>query len=243
MAKRISPTDVLMLLLALVSVALLAFDVWGTPTPTQHQQIVLIDTTIVAIFVIEYAIRFAKAEQRPTFVLRTWYELIGMVPIMHPAFRAFRLLRVVRIAVVLARVGRATDRAFGEAFTYQLVKRFKNIIVEIIGDAVTVRVMDMTLDVLEKGDYANNMANHLEARGDDMMDIIIDKVVDDPQLGRIRHVPFFEDVVATSSRVTQRVLIDLLRDPRMDAMIKDMIRANVRQMRQAVWEKESLKAA
>jgi len=164
-----------------------------------------------------------------------------MIPVSSPAVRGFRLFRIVRIVVLLSRFGRAADRALGEEFTARMVRRFKDVIVEIIGDAVTVRVIDMTLDVLQKGEYTRNLADHLERHGDEMMGIIVDRVKTDEQLGRVRHVPFFDDLVATSSRVTQRLLIDLLRDDRMDQMVKDVIRQNVEQIREAVREKEALR--
>lgn len=230
-----------MLVLALVSVAMLVYETWGNPTPEQTRQIILADLVIVGIFAVEFTIRWIKDDNPKTFPLRFWYELLGMIPVSHPAVRGFRLFRIIRIAVILSRFGRAADRAFGEAFTARLVSKFKNVIVEIIGDAVTVRVLDMTLDVLQKGDYTRNLAAHMEAHGDDMMDIIVEKVKTDEQLGRIRHVPFFDDVVTTSSRVTQRLLIDLLRDPRMDQMVKDVIRQNVEQIRAAVKENEALR--
>src|SRR5690625_5368148 len=39
---------------------------------------------------------------------RNWYEIIGMIPLSHPALRSFRLLRVV---VVVARVARADRKS------------------------------------------------------------------------------------------------------------------------------------
>lgn len=237
----VTVADWLMLALALLSVAMLVYETWGAPTAEQTRQILLADYVIVGIFAVEFTIRWIKDDRPKTFPLRFWYDLLGMIPISSPAVRGFRLFRIVRIVVILSRFGRAADRAFGEAFTARLVRRFRNVIVEVIGDALTLRVLDMTLDVLRKGQYTENMASHLEAHGDEMLEIIIDRVKNDEKLGRIRHVPFFDDVVATSSRVTQRILIDLLRDPRMDQMVKDIIDQNVSQIREAVREKESLR--
>ncbi len=230
-----------MLVLAVLSVGMLAYETWGDPTPEQRQQIFLADYVIIGIFALEFVLRWVQDDRPKSFVLRNWYDLLAMIPVHQPAIRGFRLFRIVRIAVIFSRFGRAADRAFGQEFTYRLLTRFKSLIVEVIGDAVTVRVMDMTLDVLQKGEYAKNLADHLESNGDDMMQIIVEKVKSDPAIGKVRHVPFFDDLVATSSRVSQRLVIDLLRDPRMDDMIKDVIRQNLQQMRAAVAEKESLR--
>lgn len=238
---RVTPVDWIMLLLAVLSVGMLTYETWGNPTPEQTRQIILADYVIVGIFAIEFTIRWLRSPDPRTFPLRQWYEVIGMIPISSPAVRGFRLFRLIRIVVLLSRFGRAADRAFGEEVTARFVGKSKDLIVETIGDAVTLRVMDMTLDVLQKGRFASNLADHMEARGDEMMDLITQKIAHDPALGRVRHIPFFDDIVATSGRVTQRVLIDLLRDDRMDAMVKDVLRQNVQQMREAVAEKEALK--
>jgi len=240
--QRVTAVDWIMLVLAVVSVGMLAYETWGDPTPEQRQQIFLADYVIIGIFAIEFVLRWVQDDRPKSFVLRNWYDLLAMIPVHQPAIRGFRLFRIVRIAVIFSRFGRAADRAFGQEFTYRLLTRFKALIVEVIGDAVTVRVMDMTLDVLQKGEYAKNLADHLEASGDDMMQIIVEKVKSDPAIGKVRHVPFFDDLVATSSRVSQRLMIDLLRDPRMDDMIKDVIAQNLQQMRGAVAEKETLRA-
>ena len=166
-----------------------------------------------------------------------------MIPVSHPAVRGFRLFRIVRIAVIMSRFGRAADRAFGEEFTYRLIRRFKNLIVDAISGAVTLRVLAETEQVILKGRYTQNLADAMEARGDEMLQIVVEKLKDDPKVGRIRHMPFFDDVVATSSRVTQRIAIDLLRDPRMDEIVKGIIKQNVEQIKAEVQRKEDERTA
>ncbi|HET6398564.1 MAG TPA: ion transporter, partial [Candidatus Thermoplasmatota archaeon] len=177
------------------------------------------------------------------FPLRNWYEVLGMIPASAPALRGFRLFRLIRIVVILSRFSRAADRAFGEGFTRRLLGRFKSTIVEVIGDAITVKVLDETMNVLQKGTYTKNLADALERHGPEMQAIIVEKVKADPEVGAVRHLPFFDGMVATSSKVTQRILIDLLRDPRMDQMVKDIIRQNVEQIRAAIQEREDAKEA
>lgn len=229
-----------MLALAFLSVGLLVWETWGDITPAQRTLVLQIDLVIVAVFAVEFAIRWSKSDHPRTFPFRYWYDILGMIPVSHPIFRGFRLFRVVRIVVILSRFGRAADRALGEQVTARFLQKFKSLIIEVIGDALTVKVLDETLSVLQMGEYAKNMADHMEERGEEMISIIVEKIKDDPQVGRIRHMPFFDDVVGISSRVTERVIVDLLRDPRMDQMIKDIIQQNVEQIRQSVKRKEAL---
>ncbi|HLF16823.1 MAG TPA: ion transporter [Candidatus Thermoplasmatota archaeon] len=236
--RRVTAVDWLMLVLALVSVGMLAYEAWGSPTPAQSRDILLADYAIVGIFALEFSIRWVKDEKPKTFPLRYWYDLLGMVPVAHPAIRGFRLFRIVRIVVLTSRFGRAADRAFGTGFTRRLLRRFQGVIVETIGDAVTVKVLDETLEVLQKGTYTKNLADALERHGGEVTDLVAGKVKADPALATVRRLPFFDDVVTTASRVTQRVLVETLRDPRMDQMVKDILRENVLQVRAAVMEKE-----
>ncbi|MEA3191467.1 MAG: voltage-gated potassium channel [Thermoplasmata archaeon] len=236
--RPIGTLDWLMLVLALLSVGMLAYETWGPVTPEQTAQIILADYVIIGIFALEFAYRWIRDPKPATFPLRNWYEVLGMIPVSHPAIRGFRLFRIVRIVVIMARFGRAADRVFGEGFTRRLLARFKKAIVDTIGDAITVKVLDETLEVLQKGRYAANLADAMERHGPEMQAIIVEKIKADPELGTVRHIPFFDAVVATSSKVTQRVLIDLLRDPRMDDMVKQIIRDNVEQIRAAVRQKE-----
>lgn len=220
-----------MLALAIVSIGLLAYETWGNPTAEQTRQIFLADYVIIGIFAIEFALRWVKDDRPKTFVLRNWYDLLGMIPVAHPAIRGFRLFRIVRIVVLLSRFGRAADRAFGQEFTNRLILRFKDTLADALAGAVTLRVLDETEAVMMKGRYAKNMADAIEQRGNDILEIVVEKVANDPQVGAVRHMPFFEEIVGTSSKVTQRILIDLLRDDRMGDMIRDIIRQNVQQIR------------
>lgn len=239
-ARRVGAADWLMLVLALVSVAMLVYETWGPVTPEQRRQILLADYAIIAVFAIEFAFRWARDDKPRTFPLRYWYEVLGMIPVAHPAIRGFRLFRIVRIAVILSRFGRAADRAFGDEVTARLLRRFKGLIVDTVSGAVTLRVLEETAQVLEKGTYAQNLADALEKRGDEMLALAVEKVKADPEVGAVRHLPFFEDVVRQSSRVTQRIAIDLLRDDRMEAILRDIIRSNVAQIQVAVKQKEDL---
>jgi voltage-gated potassium channel len=227
-------TDWIMLALAIVSVGMLVYETWGNPTPEQTTAILQADLVIVGIFIIEFAIRWARDDRPKSFFWRNWYEVLGMIPVAHPAVRGFRLFRILRIVVILGRFGRAADRAFGEDFTYKLVRRFKDVIADAVSGAVTIRVLAETEAVLLKGKYTHNLADAIEARGDEMLAIAVEKVKKDPEVGRVRHIPFFEEIVGTTSRVSQRIVIDLLRDPRMDEIVRDIIQQNTTQIRASI---------
>lgn len=241
--RRVTAIDWIMLTLAVVSIGLLAYETWGDPSPELTRQILLADYVIIGIFALEFIVRWVKDDRPKTFVARNWYDLLGMIPVAHPAIRGFRLFRILRIVVLLSRFGRATDRAFGQEFVHRFILRFKDSFVDLVSGAVTLRVLDETEEVLLRGRYAKNLADAIEQRGDEILDIVVEKVADDPQVGRVRNIPFFKEIVGTSSRVTQRIMVDLLRDDRMGDMIRDIIRQNVAQIRAEMKQKEAVRDA
>lgn len=228
-----------MLALAVVSVGMLLYETWGPVTPEQSRQILRADLVIIGIFALEFTVRWIRDPQPKTFPLRYWYEILGMIPVAHPAIRGFRLFRIIRIVVILSRFGRAMDRTFGEEFTARMLGRFRTQVVEAVSGAVTLRVLSETASVLERGTYARNMADAIESHGDGMLEVVLEKVKADPELGAVRHLPFFDTMVSTSARVTRRIVIDLLRDPRTDAVVRDVLRENVRQIQAAVQASEA----
>lgn len=226
--------DWLMLVLAVFSVALLAWETWGPVDAAQRALIVRIDLAVCAIFAVEFCWRWSRAGWARSFVLRNWYEILGMIPAAHPALRAFRLLRLIRIAVLIARVGAAADRAFGEYYTYLLLRRFKGLVVDALRGVITVAVLEEVAAVLRKGRYTRNVALALEQNLGEIEDVVVDTLAADPQLGRLKRLPFYEDLVRGTTRATLRVVLHALEDPRTDELVADVLRENLDQLRAAV---------
>lgn len=157
-----------------------------------------------------------------------------MIPLQHPAIRGFRLFRMLRILILLSRFGRAADRALGDEFTYRLVRRFKNVIVESISSAVTVAMLDEVQDVLKKGRFAQNLSHALTENQPELRAMIAEKLRDDPQAGRLSRLPFARDITESVIDAVLRVVEQVLQDPRTDELISDMLRQNLLQIRASV---------
>ncbi|MGQ0698767.1 MAG: ion transporter [Panacagrimonas sp.] len=236
-AHRIGPLDWLMLALALLSVGLLVWEMWVELDEHTRELISAADYAICAIFAAEFVWRWRAAGWSGDYVKRDWYEVLGMIPLQHPAVRAFRLFRVVRIVFLLARFGRAADRALGDEFTYRLVNRFKNAIVESISSAVTVAMLDEVQQVMAKGTFSGNVARALEQNQAPLRAMIAEKLRDDPQAGRLSRLPFARDITEAVIDTSMRVIEQVLQDPRTEELIADLLRENLQQIRSAVQEK------
>lgn len=232
----IRPLDWLMLVLALVSIGLLSWETWGEVTPAQRTWVLRADYAICALFALEFVWRWRAAGFTRGFVWRNWYEVLGMIPVAHPAIRGFRLFRVVRIVILLARFGMATDRAAGRGFTFSLVNRVGEQIAAAISRPVTLAVLDEVVHVLQQGHYTQNVARALDENRDELRAMALEKIAADPEMRRFKRLPFFDDLIAATVEAALRVVSDLLNDPRTDEFVADVLRENITQIRQAVRE-------
>ena len=233
-ARRVGVLDWLMLILALVSVGLLAWEMLADLSPETTQKIFAADYAICAIFAVEFGWRWHQAGWKFEYVKRNWYEVLGMIPLQHPALRGFRLFRALRIVILLSRFGRAADRALGDEFTYRLVNRFKSAIVDSISSAVTVAVLDEVSEVLAKGQYARNIARALEENQPQLRAMIAEKLREDPKTGRLSKLPFAKDISEIVIDLALRIVEQVLQDPRTDELIADVLRENLQQIRASV---------
>lgn len=235
----ISVGDGLMLALAVISIGLLSYETWGPATEPQRRAIVLADLAVCGVFALEFLWRWSREGWTGGFVLRNWYDVLGMIPLAHPVLRGFRLFRLLRIVILLSRVGMATDRALGDEFTYRLIRRFKNNIVEALSGPVTVAVLGEVEQVLQKGQYTRNLARAFDENQAELRRMVIEKLREDPQLRRLSRLPFYGDLSEAMVGITLRVFRQFLDDPRTDELVADVLRENLQQIRQAVAQKEA----
>lgn len=223
--------DWAMLALALFSVALLLYVLLFDVSPATEQTAFIIDTVICGIFLLEFLWRWRNHRWEKWFPLRNWYEVLGMIPVAHPALRGFRLIRVV---VVVVRLARTADRAFGEKFTQRLIERVSGPIVSAIKKPITIAVLDEVVKVLETGNYPQNLARSLGENRVLLRTIVTEKLRDDPQAGRFSKLPFHDELVRGVVDTSMRVILDVLIDPRIDHFFAEVVKENREQIREAI---------
>lgn len=232
---RVRLIDWLMVALAIVSVGMLVW-VWLADPPVATQEVLFrIDIGICAVFLVEFVLRWRAGGWGWMFLGRNWFEVVGMIPVSHPALRAFRLFRIV---VVVARFGRAVDRTIGDAVTQRLVNRFLGTVIDVLKKPVTVAVLDEVAAVLKTGRYAQNISRALADNQTELRQMVLDKIKADPTAGRLKRIPFHDEILGTVTDTTIRVVLEMLADPRTDDMIADTLRENLDQIRTAVRDNE-----
>jgi voltage-gated potassium channel len=223
--------DWIMLALAACSVGLLGFMLLSPPAREIGIRIFYADCSICGIFLLEFLWRWRKRGWKRKFLARSWYELLAMIPVAHPAMVAHRFVVVV---LLLVRIGRACDRAVGEHFFYRLADKLADPIVRAIKKPITVAVLDEVVAVLETGNYPENLANSLTENKEELRAIISEKLAEDPQLGRLKLIPYYNDIVHTVVDAVFRVVLEVLQDPRIDEFFSSVVRDNRIQIRRAV---------
>lgn len=230
-APPVTAVDWLMLLLAVVSVALLSWITFFEVAPTTERRVIIADYVVCGVFAVEFGWRWRRSGMGWQFLRSYWYEIIGMIPLSHPAFRSFRLLRIV---IILARLGRAVDRALGDRATAYFVSRFSDTIVEIIRKPVTVAVLDEVIAVIQTGKYADHVAGALERNRSELDDLVVDLIRKNQRTGRLKFVPFHDDVVRLVSDTVVAIVADGLQDPRTHELFADAISDSAAQLRTSV---------
>ncbi len=226
-----APVDLLMLVLAVVSVGLLVYVEFFPHSAEVAHWIFVADASICGVFLIEFLARWRRTGWERWFPLRNWYEVLGMIPVAHPALRGLRLLRVV---VLVLRLARTADRAFGEKFTERLVERMSRPIVLAIKKPITVAVLDEVVKVLETGNYPQNIARSLTENRQVLREIVSESIREDRATGVLARLPFHDEIVHGLIDTTMRVIVDVLTDPRTDAFFAEIVRENRMQIRAAV---------
>lgn len=230
-APPVTVVDWLMLVLAIGSVALLSWITFFDVDPATERRIIIADYVVCGIFAVEFGWRWRRSEMGWRFLRTYWYEIIGMIPLSHPAFRSFRLLRIV---IILARLGRALDRAIGDRATAYLVGRFSDTIVGVIRKPVTIAVLDEVVAVIQTGHYPDHIASALERNRGALDDLVVDLIRENERTGRLKFVPFHDDVVRLVSDTVVAILGDGLKDPRIHELIADAIGESAEQLRASV---------
>src|SRR3546814_14827348 len=112
------------------------------------------------------------------------------------------------------RLGRAADRAFGERVTAAILKKGTDTLVEAIKRPVTIAVMDEVTSVLQTGHYTAKIARALNENRSEFDALVVDLFKRDKQLGRLKFLPFHDEVVRWDSDTVFRLLLEVVNDTR-----------------------------
>ncbi len=90
-----------MVILALVSIALLIFDIFANLSPADQKYVHYVDLSIAFIFLADFIYNFWKARDKIKFFKARWWELIASIPITSGTTEALRALQLARFLPLL----------------------------------------------------------------------------------------------------------------------------------------------
>lgn len=155
----------LMLGLAAINVLLLFAAVgYAAFLPALVLKLVIpIDLALVLIYAVEYLGRLARADRKMAFVRNHWYDLVGLVPISSVTFRAFRLVRLVRIYVV-KRLDWEGEPSWHKAFVRGVVRRYLDVLLQELTAPIMFAGVQMVKTPLKKARFAAMMGRILDTQ-------------------------------------------------------------------------------
>lgn len=227
--------DWLLALAALLSVVTLAWVLFWNPHDPWHDRLIGADAAISALFLLRWVWRLAAREDR-WLLTKAWWELIAIVPLITPWAGRHTLPLVV---IGLARVARAVDRGddlYGDFITIWLIRHFSDPIIEAIKRPITVAVLDEVIDVVKTGTYAENVKKALDENRDELEAMVLDLIREDRTTGKLKYLPFHDDIVTLVADTVLRLVDGALEDPRTTELISDVISHSATQLRQAIRE-------
>ena len=230
-APPVTVVDWLMLVLAVVSVAAVVWVTFWDVSHVWYDRVVIADYVVCAIFAIEFVWRWTRSGLGWKFPLLYWYEVLGMIPLGIAASPAFRGLRLLRIFLILLRLMRAADRAFGDRVSAYVVGRFSGAIVNAIRKPITVAVLDEVIAVVQTGNYTRHISAAIKENRTEIDTLIIDLIRQDQAAGKLRYLPFHDDIVRLVADTVLRLADEGLADPRVHEIISDAIRESAKELR------------
>jgi len=236
--------DWVLFALAMLSLGLL---VWQNFAHVSKQQLEIIRYTDIGVCLIfggEFFLRFYEAGFTWQYLRRNWYAVLGFIPVSLSYLHHYPWIR---LFLILVRLGRAIDRILGEGFTFRLLTRVKDRVINAISGIVTIIVLDRVADVLVQGTYTENIARALATEEAQLRQMVLEKLKSDPQTGKLSWVPYHDEIVQNVITTILRVTESILQDKRTDELVANMLRVNIDQLREAIEvqedERKELQAA
>lgn len=241
--RRGSPIDWSLLGLAAISAVLPLWFLYGPQPPYSgsgagwHNTLLVTDLVICVLFAAAICLRWLRFRTGRIYLSRHWWEIPALIPFIIPAVDDRPWVMWILLVARLARLADRTDNIFGDRFTVALIQHFSDPIIDAIKRPITVAVLDEVNEVLKKGTYAANIRRAVEENRVQLEAMILELVKEDRTTGRVRFVPFHDDLVRSTTDTVLRILDRALEDPRTSELVSDVIATSVKQIQFEVRER------
>src|SRR5262249_53848183 len=136
-------------------------------------------------------------------------------------FRGFRLFRIVHILILKSRFIRATNRGFGEMAFEHAVRKYRDVLVSVIGDTILVRSLDTIQPSLVRARISERIGAAMEANRDSICRLVRQQVEALPGTSVLLRVARLRDIVGNIEAAAVDVVITTLKSPDMNRVVQD----------------------
>lgn len=222
------PTSVETALLALAAVDVLALfvvDVYADFLPGAVDGRVLIaDLGLVVVFAVAFLVRAAQASEAARYARTHWYDLVGLIPIAHWAFRSFRLVGFLRAYVVRQRpIGGSSGKHWTDELARLAVARYRDVQVDELADPLVVSSIERLRDPLAATRWSEAIGGSLDARRPQIRACVGDALTQDPRLGRLARTRPGRYLVGEVTDATLAATVETLRSEEMDRALGEAV--------------------
>jgi voltage-gated potassium channel len=192
------------------------------------------DTAIAALLLLAICWRWLRFRIGRIYLTRRPWEIPALFPFLVPTVGEWHWVLWIVLLCRVARMVDRTDNVVGDRITAALVEHFSGPIVEAIKRPITVAVLDEVIDVIKEGTYAANLKAALDENRAELEAMVLDLVRQDQTTGKLRYLPFHDDIVRLVADTVLRITDGALSDPRTTELISDVIRNSADQLRHAL---------
>lgn len=154
------------------------------------------------------------------------------------------IVGLIVIAVIAGVVGHLlVKRGRREPLVVRAINQASDRVIDTVKEPITVAVLDQVAEVLAAGAYTQNIAASLRENHDQLTAMISEKIKEDQATRYVRLVPFHDRLLREASETTLRVVLEVLADPRTDELVRDLVRNNLGQLRQAIRDRRQERLA
>lgn len=202
--------------------------------PDVRNAVQVADLVVCVLLALNICVRWLRFRSGRRLLLRQWWEVPALFPLIVPVVGEWHaVLWLVLLARIVRTVDR-TDNVLGDRITAGLVRHFSDPIVQSIKRPITVAVLDEVLAVIRSGTYAANVRAALDENRTELEALVVELVRQDPATGKLRRLPFHDDLVTMVADTVLRLINGALDDPRTTELISDVIANSADQLRAAV---------
>ena len=239
--EPVNAGDWSMLVLAVVDILLLvARNVYADFLPGwADTTIVAVDLAILLVFALEFLGEIRQATDKVAYTRNHWYEVVGMVPIAHWGFRAFRLVRLLRMYVVETYPREEVpERDWSFALVRGLINHYKGVLLEEITDPIVLTSISTLRDPMVRARWTDAVGGSLDDHREEIHASVLDAMQENPRVGFLVRTRPGRRLVREVTDATLESVVHALQSDELNEVVAESIDEVLDELSDRVREKE-----